>query len=125
MYDGSSGVALFLAVLAKITGNSQWYDLALGTLQPLRYAFQDSRPDFVARLTRQLGISGAIGLGSIAYALAQISQLLQEPALLQDALFATSLITPNLIAADQTFDVMGGTAGAILGLLVLHNIPDS
>ena len=122
LYDGSSGVALFLAALAHVTGNLQWHDLALGTLQPLRYAFQDSRPDFIARLTRQLGISGATGLSSIAYALAQISQLLQEPTLLQDALFAASLITPDLIAADQTFDVMGGTAGAILGLLALHNV---
>ncbi|MBW4509335.1 MAG: type 2 lantipeptide synthetase LanM family protein [Scytonematopsis contorta HA4267-MV1] len=117
LYDGSSGVALFLAALAKITAVPQWYDLALRTLQPMRKILNDSDLDKVTKLTRQLGISGATGLASIAYALMQISQLLQEPELLKDALFAASLITPELIATDQTFDIMGGAAGTILGLL--------
>ena len=119
LYDGSCGVALFLAALAKITGDSQWRELAFATLQPLRHDLQDAKPNFVAQLTRLLGISGATGLGSIAYALAQISQLLQESALLADALKAAALITPDLIAADQTFDITEGAAGAILGLLAL------
>ncbi len=118
LYDGSCGVALFLAALAKVTGNSEWHDLSLRTLQPLCKVLQDSNPENVARLTRRVGMSGATGLGSVAYALAQISQLLQEPALLQDALKAASLITP-LIVADQTFDIMAGAAGTILGLLAL------
>ena len=119
LYDGSCGVALFLAALAKITGDSQWRELAFATLQPLRHDLENVKPEFVAQLTRLLGISGATGLGSIAYALAQISQLLQEPALLADALKAATLITTDLIAADQTFDIMEGAAGAILGLLAL------
>ncbi len=122
LYDGSCGVALFLAALAKITGDSQWHELALGTLQPLRHALADSEPDSVARLTRQLGISGTTGLGSIVYALTKISQLLQESALLADARTAASWITPDKIAADQTFDVMEGAAGVILSLLSLHEV---
>lgn len=119
LYDGSSGVALFLAALTKVTGNSDWHDLALRTLQPLCKALQDSNDENVARLTRREGMSGATGLSSIAYSLAQISQLLQEPALLQDAFKAAALITPDLIAADQSFDIMAGAAGTILGLLAL------
>ncbi|MBD2532835.1 type 2 lantipeptide synthetase LanM [Nostoc flagelliforme FACHB-838] len=119
LYDGSSGVALFLAALAKVTGNSEWHELALRTLQPLCKVLQDSNPENAARLTRQVGMSGTTGLGSIAYALAQISQLLQEPALLQDALKAAALITPDLIAADKSFDIMAGAAGTILSLLAL------
>lgn len=122
LYDGSSGIALFLAALAKVTGNSEWHDLALRALQPLRDELQDLRPDLVAKLTRQLGISGATGLGSIAYVLAHISQLLQEPTLLTDALKSASLITPDLIAANQTFNIMEGAAGVILGLLALHEV---
>ncbi len=119
LYDGSSGIALFLAALAKITGDPQWYDLALRTLQPMSKIFIDSELDNARKFTRQLGISGATGLASIAYALTQISQLLQEPAILKDALFAASLITPELISTDQTFDIMGGAAGTILALLAL------
>lgn len=120
--DGSSGVALFLAALAKVTGKPEWHDLALKALQPLRNELQDLRPDLVAKLTRRLGISGATGLGSIAYAIAHISQLLQEPTLLTDALKVASLITPDLIAVDQTFNIMEGAAGVILGLLALHEV---
>ncbi|MBR8834882.1 MAG: type 2 lantipeptide synthetase LanM family protein [Stigonema ocellatum SAG 48.90 = DSM 106950] len=119
LYDGSSGVALFLAALAKVTGSLEWQDLALRTLQPLCKVLQDSNRENLARLTRRVGISGATGLGSAAYSLVQISKLLQEPALLQDALKAAALITPDLIAADQSFDIMAGGAGTILGLLAL------
>jgi type 2 lantibiotic biosynthesis protein LanM len=119
LYDGSSGVALFLAALAKITGDLQWHDLALRTLQPINKIIEDSHFDNVTKITRLLGISGATGLASIAYALTEISKLLQEPELLKNALFVASLITKDLIAADQTFDIMGGVAGVILGLLAL------
>lgn len=119
LYDGSCGVALFLAALAKVTGNSEWHDLALRTLQPLCKALQDSSPENVARLIRRVGMSGATGLSSTVYSLARISQLLQEPALLQDSVKVAALITPDLIAADQSFDIMAGVAGAILGLLAL------
>jgi lantibiotic modifying enzyme len=44
---------------------------------------------------------------------------LNEPALLADAERAAALITPDRIAADQTFDVVGGAAGALLGLCAL------
>ncbi|WDD36986.1 type 2 lanthipeptide synthetase LanM family protein (plasmid) [Nostoc sp. UHCC 0926] len=122
LYDGICGVALFLAALAKVTSNLEWHHAALRTLQPLRTDLHNSEPDFVTRLTRQLGMSGATGLGSIAYALAQINQLLQEPSLLQDALKAASLITPDLIAADQTFNILEGAAGVLLSLLALHKV---
>lgn len=121
LYDGSPGVALFFAALSKITSDSQWHDLALRTLQPLRQLLQDSNPHAMAQLTRRLGISGATGLSSIGYALVKSTQLLQEPALLQDAKKAVSLITPELIATDQTFNIMGGAAGAILGLLAVQD----
>jgi type 2 lantibiotic biosynthesis protein LanM len=122
LYDGSCGVALFLAALAKITGDSHWHKLALATLKPLCDAFSGLEPDLVERLSRRLGISGATGLSSIAYALAQISQLLEEPTLLQDARLVASLITIEAIAADQSFDIMEGAAGAILSLLALHKV---
>jgi type 2 lantibiotic biosynthesis protein LanM len=119
LYDGSSGVALFLAALAKVTGKAEWHDLALRTLQPLRKVLQETNSENMAKLTRRVGMSGATGLSSVAYSLAQISQLLQEPKLLQDALKAASLITPDLIDADQAFNVMEGSAGTILSLLAL------
>jgi type 2 lantibiotic biosynthesis protein LanM len=124
LYDGCCGVALFLAALTKITGDSEWRDLCLGALQPLSQILQDSDPDSRQKLTRQIGIGGATGLGSIVYSLVRISQFLDDANLLEDAKQAASLITPDSIAADKNFDILSGAAGAILGLLALHQVTD-
>ncbi|MEQ9549609.1 MAG: type 2 lanthipeptide synthetase LanM family protein [Coleofasciculus sp. G3-WIS-01] len=121
LYDGCSGIALFLGALTKITGDNQWRDLCLGALQPLRRILPDSDAESRQKLTR-LGIGGAAGLGSIVYSLVRISQFLEDRTLLADAKQAACLITRDRIAADQQFDLVAGAAGAILGLLTLYQV---
>lgn len=120
LYEGVCGVALFLAALAKITDDVKFRDLTLSALQPLSKTLQQNDPSSQHRITKQMGIGGGIGLGSIVYALVQISQFLDEPELLDIASLAASLITQESIASDQKFDPIGGSAGAILGLLSLY-----
>ena len=67
-----------------------------------------------------LKLGGGTGLGSIIYALAVMSKCLCDDRLLADAQVVAALITDDLIAADRQLDVMGGSAGAILGLLRLY-----
>jgi type 2 lantibiotic biosynthesis protein LanM len=120
LFDGNYGVALFLAALEKITSGAGFGDLALGALQTFRKVLQDLEIESGQKITKQIGIGGGKGLGSIVYTLVQISQFLEEPILLKDAQQVASLITPASIAADQKFDILSGAAGAILGLLTLH-----
>jgi type 2 lantibiotic biosynthesis protein LanM len=72
------------------------------------------------QMQKQWGIGGASGIGSFLYALTRIGTWLQQPELLEVARQAASLITASLIHKDHSFDVLGGSAGAILGLLTLH-----
>ena len=118
LYDGSCGVALFLAALEKVTREAGFRDLCLGALRALHQDLQELASDYIAKV---FGISGAMGYGSFIYALVRSSQFLQEPVLLEDAKQVASLITPDLIAADNKFDIISGSAGTILGLLALHN----
>lgn len=120
LYDGSYGVGLFLAALGKVTGDAGFCELALGALQPLLKLLQNSDPQLQQKMTQQIGIGGGKGFGSILYALVRSSQFLAEPILLNDAQYIASLVTPELIASDRKFDIMSGSAGAILGLLTLH-----
>jgi len=120
LYDGSSGVALFLAALETVTGDNGFRNLTLEALQPLRKFLQNSNSKNQQKIARQTGIGGATGLGSVLYALVRISQLLREPVLLQDAKQAASLMTLEAINTDRNFDVTSGAAGAILGLLALY-----
>ncbi|WP_375512897.1 type 2 lanthipeptide synthetase LanM family protein [uncultured Nostoc sp.] len=120
LYDGRCGVALFLAALEAVTGDNRFRKLTVGALQPIGKVLHNSNPKFGQKIIKRIGIGGAMGIGSILYGLVRISQLLGEPALLQDAKIAALLITPECIAADNDLDVMLGAAGTILGLLTLY-----
>jgi class II lanthipeptide synthase len=117
LYNGASGIALFLGAHAAVTRSEPSRDLALAALSHLR---RNLRGNHAARMARALGIGGALGMGSIVYALAVAAKCLHSDDLLADALRAAELCTDALIGADRHLDVMGGSAGAILGLLRLY-----
>jgi type 2 lantibiotic biosynthesis protein LanM len=117
LYNGSTGIALFLAAHARFADDPISRELAFKALASTRAQIvQPSAP----RWARSLGIGGASGLGSIVYALTVISELMAEPSLLQDALTLSNLFSNELISADRSLDVIAGSAGGILGLLALY-----
>jgi type 2 lantibiotic biosynthesis protein LanM len=117
LYNGVAGIAVFLAAHAAITGSSSSAELALAAVSHLR---KNLKSQNAARWARSMGVGAAIGLGSIVYALCVMSRCLQNGDLLADALKAAELFTDELIAADKLLDVMGGSAGGILGLIRLY-----
>ena len=117
LYNGASGIGIFLAAHAAVTGSAASADLALAGIIHLRTKLKDRN---AARFARSLGIGGATGLGSLVYALTVMSKSLRDDGLLADAHAASLLMTDELIAADKRLDVIGGSAGAILGLLRLY-----
>lgn len=120
LYDGIGGIALFLAAFAHIRGSSQFGDLALRAISPLGQVFSSPGKEYAQDFAKALGIGGARGLGSIIYSLVKISQFLEIPKLCEDALLAAKLMTSEIIVTDRQFDIIGGAAGAILGLLALY-----
>lgn len=119
LYDGVCGVALFLAALEKVTGDSRYRSLTLAALQSLRQGLDITTLD---KITDKTNIGNYAECGWIIYGLVRISQFLELPTLLNDAKKVALLITTELIAADQKFDVISGSAGIILGLLALYNL---
>jgi type 2 lantibiotic biosynthesis protein LanM len=117
IYNGASGIGVFLAAHAAVTGCKPSGELALAAISSLRKNLQSRN---AAHMARTLGIGGTGGLGSIVYALAVMSKCLRDDRLLADAHSAAKLLTADLIAADKLLDVMGGSAGAILCLLRLY-----
>lgn len=121
LYDGTCGIGLFLAALEQVTGGAGYRELALGAVQPLLQALRD----YAGRTTRDMGIGGATGLGSVVYALVRMSQWLHEELLLENARRAARLITAERIAEDRALNIFEGAAGAMLGLLALYDVsPD-
>jgi type 2 lantibiotic biosynthesis protein LanM len=117
LYNGVSGIGVFLAAHARVAKHEPSAELALAAIADLRRRLKDRN---AARFSRSLGIGGAAGLGSILYALTVMADSLGDNSLLADAHAASQLITDDMIAADKRLDVIGGSAGAILALLRLH-----
>jgi type 2 lantibiotic biosynthesis protein LanM len=145
LYGGSAGIALFLATLADVADEPRFRDLALASVAGLRTRLRT--PPAARDLAVRIGIGGATGIGSIVYALTRLAPLLDGPSsfadgsasfgdggsslldgarLLGDARLAAALIDDEAIGRDTIFDVIAGSAGAILGLLALHRAaPDA
>lgn len=122
LYAGRCGVALFLAALYQVSGESRLSNLALQTLQSLRRQIQTLDPESQQRTARLSGIGGATGLGSMIYTFVKMSHFLDDETFLQDAQTLSDWMTPELIAADKYSDIISGSAGAILGLLSLYEV---
>lgn len=117
LYNGVSGIAVFLAAHSLVTGRGSSAELALGAIAHLRKSIRGHNS---ARLARSLGLGGGNGLGSVVYAFSVVSKLLNDEDVAADARAAAELFTDDLIAADKHLDVMSGSAGGILGLLRLY-----
>jgi type 2 lantibiotic biosynthesis protein LanM len=117
LYDGLAGIALFLAAASRCSGDAHLARLAMRALAPIRARLHTS-PSYVD----ELGIGGAGGAASLVYALARAGLLLGDGSILDDAMHAARQITNATIALDCSFDVLHGSAGAILALLVLHRV---
>lgn len=122
LYAGRCGVALFLAALCQVSGESRFGNLALRTLQSLRRQIPTLNRESQQRTARLTGIGGATGLGSMIYTFVKVSQFLGDETLWQDAQVLSNWMTPELIAADQQLDLISGAAGAILGLLSFYEV---
>lgn len=105
LYDGSLGVAAYLAQLAGYSGDSSHRDTAIGALW---HALLQQAPVSISLYEGQLGI--------VTQGLALARQLQDVP--LQDGyLQAGDTLLDQLPDGETDTDLMHGLAGAILGLL--------
>lgn len=119
LYTGSTGVLLFLAALGHRLQEDGFRDLVRQSILPLRRRLGALVASPSASIETPLKLGGLVGLGALLYSFARIGIWLDEPALLEEAYGLVKLITTERIENDIYLDLMYGSAGAILGLLVL------
>ncbi len=120
VYIGRCGIAIFGAGLYHLTGEDQYREFALKTVRPIREAVQSEQ-----RVPALTNIGGAVGIGSVAYGLTVVSDLLNEQTILADAIRSVDFITEDLIEMDDSYDVIAGAAGTIHGILATHERENS
>jgi type 2 lantibiotic biosynthesis protein LanM len=119
LYDGTAGIALFLAYLGAITGERSFTLLANRSLASLRTQVEEQE-----KYSSHPNIGAFVGLGSLIYLLAHLGTLWNEPALLREAEEQVERL-PALISRDDHLDIINGSAGCILSLLGLYAVQPS
>lgn len=114
LYRGRAGIALFLAALAAVTKQVRFHDAATALRQPFEALLEESSPSSPEAWP---SIGACSGVGAVVYALATAGRLLGDANWTELALRWAESITPARIRNDTQLDVVGGTAGALLGLL--------
>ncbi len=127
LFDGVSGIALFLAVLHTVTGIAEFRETALGAIKPMQRALVKSKSQLTTgrKSSMQDLPPGLTGLGSIVYACTRVANVLHDDTPMEVACAAASWIKPELFKADTRLDIFNGLAGAILGLISLPGNFDS
>ena len=111
LYFGRPGIASLPAALYRVTGRERFRAAARAVLAPVRDQVETVGGDGTAAL------GGTNGVGAVAYGLAAVGELLGDDDVVADAERALTGLSSGVIAADETYDVVGGSAGTLLGLL--------
>lgn len=114
LYAGRMGIALFSAAFSALSNERQYQTDTEQIIAPL--VDVDNCDE---QLIRQ-GIGGGSGLGAMVYGFTKLGTILDEDHYFEIAHDYLSLLTPSRIANDEQYDVIDGSAGAVLGLLALH-----
>ncbi|WP_049969213.1 type 2 lanthipeptide synthetase LanM family protein [Haladaptatus cibarius] len=113
LYHGRGGIALTAAALYNVTGEDRYRERVSTVLEPVVENIERDR--FVANL------GGMLGIGSVIYTLSIVAELLDDHTYSTTAAKAVELVTDEHIEKDQTFDILEGTAGTVLGLLAYYD----
>jgi len=119
LYEGISGIVLFLTALQRVTG-ADYQDLITDALRPGKKELED--PGALYRMVRDTGIGGGTGISSTIYALSVCASVSGDSSFLDLAQQLTRGIQREHIEQDTAFDVIVGSAGAILSLLSYHKL---
>ena len=123
LYNGTLGVALFLAYAGEVLGEERHTALARLALDGV-FRQLGALETEVRRADSQVSLGGYNGLGSVIYTMAHAGALWGDSEYLAKAESLAELV-PLLVPRDQTFDIISGGAGCILNLLALRHCTGS
>ena len=121
LYNGLTGVALFLAYLGAVTGEERWTALAKASTATLLRLLAEEREEGVDALAP---IGAFDGLGGRLYALGHLASLWWEPALVgaAEAQVEAAAVCLQQPAADEQAGLARGIAGCLAGLLAIYQV---
>lgn len=120
LYSGTAGIALFLGYAAEMLEEPQVRALAKSAI----HTAIDQAEEAQMLSPKASFTIGMAGIGGLLYASALLGHLWSDVALLERAGSLIARFSSSL-EADRTFDIIGGAAGYICGLLALQEVQPS
>jgi type 2 lantibiotic biosynthesis protein LanM len=118
LHLGTPGIALFLAWLGELTGESRYTELARAATVSIRELLPYGRDIFS-------NLGAFAGWGGMAWTLTHLGVLWGDEELLQEAERIAHEEIPPLIAGDDIHDLIGGASGGLISLLTLYEVRPS
>lgn len=115
LYYGRVGIALFGAALATAFDEEVYREFTADVTAPVMAELDEADP------FPDMPLGGASGLGSLVYGFDAIGDLLDDDRYRHAAERSASLLSADRFESDEVYDVLGGSAGAIFGLLALYD----
>jgi type 2 lantibiotic biosynthesis protein LanM len=119
LYNGTSGIALFLAYLGYATGDPKYTRLAKAAVETIY-----QQVNLEIEQNRRVSIGVFNGLGGPVYLFSHLVTLWNDRSLLKQAEKWAEIIAGQ-VDFDTFFDIIGGSAGSILSLLSLYRVSPS
>lgn len=117
LYNGNSGIALYLAYLGAVTGEEKYRDAALESIEPvINYLNKINNVTYEK-------IGGFSGMCGWFYAIFHIGHLLNNKKLI-DYVKDKIIIIKNFSGITQNHDIISGYSGALGALLSIHDKTD-
>jgi type 2 lantibiotic biosynthesis protein LanM len=121
LFDGATGVLLFLSALQKTAVDSDSDELCGRLIRTLKLFVEQTS----ARNSWNRGYRSDVEAGLLIFPLLKIARIRSDSILLELAAKTADLITPPMLSSDFPYDIHGGAAGILTGLLALHEINPS
>ncbi|WP_196592550.1 type 2 lanthipeptide synthetase LanM [Pectinatus sottacetonis] len=118
LYEGTAGIAIFLAATKKIFSSKNTNDIVYKILKPINEYFGTINTENSLN-NANLGIAN--GLGGEIYTLTLTDYLMETNFFYKNTMNLIKNISDNTIFNDTILDVIGGCAGLLLSLLALYN----
>lgn len=119
MYDGASGIALFLLYLAKISGEEKYLRYAYESIEPVRCIIEDETYNYERGVGSFSGISGYF---YVLYKFATVNKDKQLMELVKKRIVVLAEFAGN--EGNENLDLISGIGGAIAVLVRIEQTTD-
>ncbi len=119
LYEGSSGIGLFLAAYTSVTGDDSYRKLAAACFGQLEKFVESEK---VEQIVQFMSVGYAGGICGAVWSSWLSGHYLQDNKLKELSRRLLGLITPEAVNNDKGLDILAGSAGGVLSFLTFHRL---